>query len=361
MKQQLDRGPFVLDDASLRQAVAVVLPHLDEGVRNDVGLRAARRGIGVLVGDLGEQRERLGLVLCDALAGFVHQAELELRHRIAGVRGIGERENLILGRHPAARAIHGACHRLRSIDRGYRCVDCRAEPLRDDTGATLQWFAVTVDIDGQMKAEESLRHSLSQLRQLVDAVPSQIWSIMPNGDPAYMNKTMLDYMGMTSEDYDRTAGLSNVIRTLHPEDQPIWLNAFTCCLETGEPFQLHYRNRRGDGEYRWQHGRATPLRDEGGQIIHWYGVNVDVHDMLLTQENLQARERELQELIDAVPVRIWRAAPDDGPIYFNKRYRDYFRSVLADWEDHRPRIGVAAGRQTKTDALIWLRLCVRMS
>ena len=85
------RAALVDRDAGVGQAVGVVLADLDEALRDDVGLDAARGGVGVLVGDLAEVAEGLDRVLLDALAVLVHQAELPERHRLAGGGGILER------------------------------------------------------------------------------------------------------------------------------------------------------------------------------------------------------------------------------------------------------------------------------
>ena len=36
--------------------------------------------------------------------------------------------------------------------------------------------------------------------------------------------------------------------------------------------------RRFDGEYRWFLFRANPLHDETGNIVKWYGTNIDIDD-----------------------------------------------------------------------------------
>jgi PAS domain S-box-containing protein len=51
-------------------------------------------------------------------------------------------------------------------------------------------------------------------------------------------------------------------------------------------------------------------------------------------------EQKLQQMIDAVPVRIWSMAPEGGRVTFNKRYQDHLRSVLANPGDLQdPHIG----------------------
>jgi hypothetical protein len=36
--------------------------------------------------------------------------------------------------------------------------------------------------------------------------------------------------------------------------------------------------RRFDGEFRWFLFRASPLRDESGKVVKWYGTNTDIED-----------------------------------------------------------------------------------
>src|SRR3546814_14259777 len=87
---------------------------------------------------------------------------------------------------------------------------------------------------------------------------------------------------------------------------------------------MTYRQRRSDGAYRWTEGRAEPLRDEAGRIVQWYGVCVDVDDLVTTQAALLDRERELSQLVDLVPRYLWRLTPEGEPNFFNKRLMDFF-------------------------------------
>ena len=100
-------------------------------------------------------------------------------------------------------------------------------------------------------------------------------------------------------------------------------------FETGTSFVGRYRQRRSNGGHRWVESRAEPLRDESGKIIQWYGVSVDIDDLVTAQEALRERERELSQLVDMVPVHIRRMTPEGEPIFFNKRLIDFFG--LGDW------------------------------
>ncbi|WP_424630633.1 PAS domain-containing sensor histidine kinase [Bradyrhizobium sp. SYSU BS000235] len=229
---------------------------------------------------------------------------------------------------------YGLRHRLRRSDGVYHWVDARAEPMRNAEGEIVQWYGVCLDIDAQMLAEESLRQSERQLQQLVDTVPMQIWCVTPTGEPSYISKTMINYTGMALDDFDAEGGLRGAIGDLvHPDDRDALHGALSHSFRTGETFALRFRNRRKDGVYRWQEGRAEPLRNESGDIIQWYGANVDIDDQLATEEALRNRTRELQQLIDAVPVNILSFDPSTRITSASKRYLEQVGSAPAHIQD----------------------------
>jgi PAS domain S-box-containing protein len=215
-------------------------------------------------------------------------------------------------------------YRLCHADGGYRWMSGRAAPLRDESGRIVQWYGLSHDIDDQVRVEEALRESERQLQQLIDTVPVQIWCVTPTGEPAYINKTMVDYLGLKLDDFDAQGGLPSAIKTIvHPDDRAALQRALMHSFSTGESFALKFRHRRWDGSYRWQEGHADPLRDENGRIIQWYGANVDIHDFVTAQEALRERERSLWQLVETLPAMIDCAAPDGEPIYRSQQLREF--------------------------------------
>ncbi|CAH2398565.1 MASE1 domain-containing protein [Mesorhizobium escarrei] len=180
----------------------------------------------------------------------------------------------------------------------------------------------------------TLRDSERELSQLVDMVPSHVWRLRPDGEPIFFNKRMTDFIGLDVADLDKPgmSRLEAVIETVHPDDAAGFGDALRRSLAIGESFALRYRLRRADGVYRWMSSRAEPLRDQDGRIVQWFGLCHDIDNQVHAEEALRRSEQQLQQMIDAVPVRIWSATPTGGPVYFNKRYQDHFRSVIANFE-----------------------------
>lgn len=223
-------------------------------------------------------------------------------------------------------------YRLRRADGVYRWMSSRAEPLRDHDGGIVQWYGLCHDVDDQMHAEEALRRSERQLQQLIDTVPAMIWSITPEGAPAYVNRRFSAVTGATLDDVtapDSTPSLSVV----HPDDVAAARHAFGHSLATGEPYVQRYRQRRADGGYHWTETRAEPLRDEDGAVIRWYGVSADIHDLVTAQEALQESERSLRRLVETLPALIYCAAPDGTPIYRSQQLREFLGISLDDKDD----------------------------
>ena len=211
-------------------------------------------------------------------------------------------------------------HRLRRSDGVYRWVDARAEPMRNDEGKIVRWYGVCLDIDAQMHAEDALRQSEQNLQQLVDALPIHIWSWTPAGKLAYVNKRSLEDLGLSKANFEDTVKVAETL--VHPEDAPEVLRISANCLRTGDPFIMRYRRRWKDGGYRWLEGRCEPLRDRDGTILHWYQVSIDIDAQLRAEEALRTTTRQLQQMIDAVPINILSFDAAGKLTYASKRYAD---------------------------------------
>jgi PAS domain S-box-containing protein len=143
----------------------------------------------------------------------------------------------------------------------------------------------------QRRAEEALRESEHQLHQIIDTVPSFLWSADPTGEPTYVNQRALDYSGMRFEEF-KHGGWEAFI---HPADFPETMKAFGHAIETGTSYETVHRLRRRDGEYRWHQARGDPLRDRDGRIIQWYGLAVDIDDARKAEDRLRRSEAYLAE------------------------------------------------------------------
>jgi PAS domain S-box-containing protein len=188
-----------------------------------------------------------------------------------------------------ATTAHAANCRFQGADGVYRWFNVRGEPLSDAEGRLQNWYGVLIDVDDQKKAEDASRESELKLREIIDTVPTMVWSAAPDGEPTYLNQRVVDYSGMRLENF-LNRGWEAFI---HPEDFPETARAFSHAIQTGESYETVHRLRRADGQYRWHHARGQPLRDGQQRIIQWYGLAVDIEQAKTAENELRATQARL--------------------------------------------------------------------
>jgi PAS domain S-box-containing protein len=181
----------------------------------------------------------------------------------------------------------------RHVFRGYSAgaVDYIFKPIDPDIlRSKVGVFVELWEKNRQLREQADLLHrqelaaleraSEERYRQLADAMPQIIWTAGPDGGATYFNRRWFEYTGMTEEE----AGPSAWTRVVHPDDLPPAVARREQTLRSGEPFEVEYRFRSRDGEYRWHLGRAVAIRDDDGQIAFWIGTATDIHDRKLVEE-----------------------------------------------------------------------------
>ena len=184
-------------------------------------------------------------------------------------------------------------HRDEVCPRTYRCQAVRVE---DGFAATFS------DITEAHVAQQELREREERFRALVELIPQLVWSTTPDGYHDYFNQRWYDYTGMKATG-DQGWNWKDF---LHPDDYERTLADWTHSLQTGQPYHVEYRFRRGsDGAYRWFIGRALPLRDAGGNIVRWFGTCTDIDDERRALESARQSEERFLALTRATKDVIW--------------------------------------------------------
>lgn len=165
--------------------------------------------------------------------------------------------------------------------------------VRDVEGRPLYCLPMAQDITARKQAEEALRQSEHQLRQITDAIPHLVWSARPDGQIDYCNQQLLSYLGKSTAEVAGWAWVSS----LHPDDVARTAEAWKAAVASANSYEIEYRLRRGaDGMYRWHLARALPLRDEQGRITRWFGTCTDIEARKEAEELSRRQQVELAHL-----------------------------------------------------------------
>jgi PAS domain S-box-containing protein len=149
------------------------------------------------------------------------------------------------------------------------------------------------DIDERKKAEEKLQQSETELRQLIDVIPQQVFVFDSNWDPLFANRREREYTGLTLQEVHSKDAVAKIF---HPEDVKKLEVIRERGRSEGAPFELEARIRAKDGQYRWFLIRDNPLRDVEGHVLQWYATRTDIEDRKRA-EMLLAGEKRLLEMI----------------------------------------------------------------
>ncbi len=129
-------------------------------------------------------------------------------------------------------------------------------------------------------------------QSMAEAAPDIIWTATPDGSDDYFNQRMFDYTGMTLEQL-RGSGWTAIV---HLDDLQTCLTKWENARRMGTPYDMEYRLRRADGNYRWFIVRGNPIRNSEGKIVKWFGTCTDIENQKQNQQILeeQVLERTMQ-------------------------------------------------------------------
>ena len=125
-------------------------------------------------------------------------------------------------------------------------------------------------------------------------MPQMVWSTRPDGYHDYYNQRWYQRTGTTPEQV-----IGDGRRPVfHPDDRERAWTRWRHSVATGEPFEMEYRLRMADGSYRWNLGRALPVRDPAtGEITRWFCTCTDIEDTVAAREALAQSRDDLERLV----------------------------------------------------------------
>lgn len=155
----------------------------------------------------------------------------------------------------------------------------KALPIRNSEGKIIKWYGSCTDINDQKEIEALLKDSEEKFRLMADSVPQQVWTAAGNGALDYVNQRIINYFGKSSEEIIGE-GWQQVI---HPDDLPTVLESWTHSLKTFEAYQVEFRLRGKNNQYRWHLARATPFFIKDSEV-KWFGTNTDIEEHKFSEQ-----------------------------------------------------------------------------
>ncbi|HWH15392.1 MAG TPA: SpoIIE family protein phosphatase [Miltoncostaeaceae bacterium] len=191
-----------------------------------------------------------------------------------------------------------------------RWITGEGRVITGEDGRPVRMIGVGRDITARRRAEDALRESERRFRAMADAAPVLIWMSDRGGAWTYVNAGWLRFTGrpLDEELGDGWAG------AVHPADRAHRRDAQRAAVTAQRPFEVDYRLRRADGEYRWVLDHGVPRWGPDRQFEGFIGSCLDITERRETEEH----ERLLSEIGLVL----------DGPLSLEERLHRLARMLL---------------------------------
>src|ERR1043166_1883954 len=153
----------------------------------------------------------------------------------------------------------------------------------------------------------------SFIENAAEPLPVMLWRARPDMSCEYLSRQWLEFTGARAEE----ALGDGWSRSVHPEDLARWLDTFVRSFDAREAFEIEYRLRRRDGEFRWVLDRGLPRYSADRVFVGFVGACIDIDERKCAEHELARsleRERKLRTATEAA----------------SRVKDDFLASVLAD-------------------------------
>ncbi len=210
-------------------------------------------------------------------------------------------------------------HRIRRLDGEWEIVETTWQNNIDPTGQPMVLFHIR-QITARKAAEETLRESERRFQRMADTAPAMIWVTDSSGYGTFMSRGWYEFTGRVEPEALGYGWLD----VIHVEDRARAEAHFDQALLAQDVFQIDYRLRRFDGEYRWVSDFGHPSFSETGKFIGYIGSVFDIHERKAAEQELRQSELRYRRVIEDQTEFICRYNPNFELTFVNRAYTDAF-------------------------------------
>ena len=183
------------------------------------------------------------------------------------------------------------------------CKDgSRKAVLWDFVSIRGKFISFALDLTPRKEAERELRLVSERLQVATQAAGIGIWDWDVVRDELLWDDAMYQLYGIRREDFGRVYEAWR--KALYPADAAQAEEAIQSALRGEREYNEEFRIVRPDGSLRHIHASARTSRDADGTPVRMVGVNYDVTERKLAEEELRRHRDHLEELVAARTAEI---------------------------------------------------------
>ncbi|MBZ2164599.1 PAS domain S-box protein [Methanobacterium spitsbergense] len=145
-----------------------------------------------------------------------------------------------------------------------------------------------------LQINKALEESEERFHDLADNIPNLAWMADATGWIFWYNTQWFDYTGTTLEEMQGWGWQ----KVHHPDYVESITDDWASNIKAGKPYDNIFPLKGKDGNYRWFLTRVTPIRDEQGKLLRWFGTNTDITELKKSEEHNQKLLESEQQLTE---------------------------------------------------------------
>lgn len=172
---------------------------------------------------------------------------------------------------------------------------------------------------------------LEQYKMIVENTPNLIWVSGVDAKCYYFNQTWLDFRGRSSSEEYGDGWFKDGV---HPDDKEKCMEIYLDNFEKQQRFNMVYRLKRYDGEYRWIDDTGAPFFDQTGKFAGFVGSCVDITERIRGQKYKEQATRDgltgifnRQYFFDLMQEEYYKAVENETSLSFIMFDVDKFKAI----------------------------------
>jgi diguanylate cyclase (GGDEF)-like protein/PAS domain S-box-containing protein len=184
---------------------------------------------------------------------------------------------------------------------------------------------VAEDISDRKQSELLIQESEERFRYLADHAPVLIWLSGLDKLCYHFNQKWLEFTGRTMEQEMGNGWAEGV----YPEDFQHCLDTYINSFDARQPFEMEYRLKRVDGEYRWLLDTGVPRFDANGEFLGYIGSCIDISDRKQAEAALRESEARWQFALEGAGGGAWDWNLQTNEAFLSRRWK-----AMLGFEEH---------------------------
>jgi PAS domain S-box-containing protein len=207
--------------------------------------------------------------------------------------------------------------RFRRPDGEVRWLRVRGAPEFED-GELATVRGAVQDITEKKEREQFLEEVKDQMEAATQAGAVGTWEWHVQEDRFIAGQSLAELFGIDAEEAREGVRLDRMVESIHEDDRHRVEDAIEEAVETGGDYREEYRVVDADGETRWVVARGHVECDEDGEPVTFPGTITDITEKKRVEQELSRQRKQLETLIDLLPVAVLVADSDGEIVKWNE-------------------------------------------